>query len=153
MIPTIYPYLNRFLPDPSVLSSLASTVPYLVKTRTIFAAICRKKIEAMNDSERTTTTKGSLWGQYFPVSLMGARHSSPDPSSYTTFASHPHPPPSRKGPLITHPHHLSHGLIPHHHNTPYQDTDGTSPPSPVSRSDHPAPSRSTFLPTPALTHD
>jgi hypothetical protein len=34
-----------------------------VNARTTLAVICRKKMEAMKEMERTTTTKGSLEGQ------------------------------------------------------------------------------------------
>ena len=34
---------------------------YFVRLRIIFAEMCRKKMEAMNDRERTITTNGSLY--------------------------------------------------------------------------------------------
>ena len=48
---------------PSSLTLFGLVGDYLVNARTILAAICRKKIEAMNESERTTTTNGSLLNQ------------------------------------------------------------------------------------------
>ena len=40
---------------------------HFVKARTILAAIWRKKIEAMNERERTMTTNGSLESQLYPA--------------------------------------------------------------------------------------
>lgn len=57
----VFPYSrSQSYSLPVLVHSLIHTDIYFVNARTILAAMCRKKMEAMNDSERTTTTNGSL---------------------------------------------------------------------------------------------
>jgi len=63
------------LPFPTSLSYIApagkhlQSFIYLVKARMILAEMWRKKMDAMNESERTRTMKGSLQWYFFGINI------------------------------------------------------------------------------------